>query len=160
MGRSAAKLIFWMHQIARIAIQFAVVPLFLWLSPATSGSALDSAPLLSCDNNPATAGFFRLRWESDADRVEIQEGSSSDFRNATTAYVGPDRAAVISGKPDGTWFYRARAVSGSRPGPWSKAIAVNVDHHSLSRAVLFLLLGIIVFISTASMIVRGSVNAE
>ena len=125
-----------------------------------SALALGSAPSLSSDENPATAGFFRLSWNTDSGNVELQKGSHKAFRNPVTTYLGPDQATVISGKPDGTWYYRARVLRGSNKGPWSEPIAVTVRHHSLARALIFLSLGIVVFLATAWMVVRGSVKTE
>ena len=95
-------------------------------------------------------------WETHAERVELQEATDSEFSDATTPYRGPDRATVISGKPNGTWYYRVRASDDAQAGPWSRAVSVTVDHHSLSRALMFLSLGVIVFVATATMIIRGS----
>ena len=119
--------------------------------------ASDAAtPQLSVDNSLSTAGFYRLSLEVGAERVELQEATEPGFASPATAYTGPDRATVISGKPSGTWFYRIRALDGLRVGPWSEPLTVTVAHHSLARAFLFLGLGITVFISTVLMVVRGS----
>jgi hypothetical protein len=101
------------------------------------------APRLSVDNTVVTAGFYRLSWEA-------------GFDNPATTYTGPDRATVISGKPNGSWFYRIRTLQDKNAGPWSEPLTVTVAHHSLTRALLFLALGVTVFIATVLMIVRGS----
>jgi hypothetical protein len=107
------------------------------------------------DNEIATAGFYRLNWETEAESFELQEASSPGFENTTTSYSGPDRATVISGKPDGTWYYRVRASTNGQPGPWSNPATVTVAHHSLGRAVMFLSLGFIVFVAIVLTIFRG-----
>lgn len=119
-----------------------------------------SVPQLSSDSDVASAGFFRLSWETAAERVELQEDTSPDFRNPITAYLGSDRAAVISGKADGTWYYRIRAMDDAQGGAWSEPLAVVVEHHSLSRALMFLSLGVIVFVAIVLMIMRGPGKAE
>ena len=68
------------------------------------------APILSSDHEVASAGFFQLSWETDAKRIELQEASSPAFRNPTTLYIGTDSKSVISGKPNGSWYYRVRAL--------------------------------------------------
>jgi hypothetical protein len=143
-------------------LQKTMVPVWVLLGLLISGVgyAGGQAPGLSVDNAIASAGFFRLSWETSAKRVELQVASSSDFQNPATAYIGPDRATVISGKPDGTLYYRVRAVSTPSAGPWSKPVTVEVRHHSLARALMFLSLGILVFSITAIVIVRGSVKAK
>jgi len=125
--------------------------------PLSASPAPDAvAPRLSVDNSLATAGFYRLSWETGNERVELQEAIKPGFEHPATAYTGPDRATVISGKPSGTWFYRIRALDNQRVGPWSEPLTVTVAHHSLSRAFLFLGLGVMVFIATVLMIFRGS----
>lgn len=149
----------------QIAASIIATPLFLVLlclfSFQTSwATSLDESqtPLLSSDNETPTAGYFRLSWETNADLVELQEATSTDFSSNTTLYRGPDQARVISGKRDGTWYYRVRNVSHSETGPWSQPVAVTVSHHQVSRAFLFLAVGIIVFIATVIVIIRGSRN--
>lgn len=118
--------------------------------------AQQPAPRLTSDSDIASAGFFRLLWETDAERVELQESKHAAFENARIFYKGPDRATVISGKPDGTWYYRIRATGKGQAGPWSKAVVVTVDHHSLTRATGFFVLGLIVFIGILFVIVGGA----
>ncbi len=128
------------------------------VAPSLNASPADDAvaPRLSVDNSLATAGFYRLSWETGNERVELQEATEPGFVHPSMAYTGPDRATVISGKPSGTRFYRIRGLDNQRVGPWSEPLAVTVAHHSLSRALLFLGLGVTVFIATVLMIVRGS----
>lgn len=136
-----------------LPVIFLVIACAPWKTPL---AAQNSAPRLSSDTNIATAGYFQLSWETDADRVELQESAQPDFTNPETMYTGPDRAAVVSGKKDGTWYYRIRALDIPRAGPWSEPVAVEVKHHSINRALIFLSLGIIIFISLVSMVVQSS----
>ena len=126
------------------------------LLTATSGQAQSPAPHLSSDNDIATAGFFRLSWETDAAQVELQEANDDSFSQAHTYYKGADRAAVLSGKANGTWYYRIRAIDEGQAGPWSSALLVTVAHHSLSRALMFFAVGLAVFIAIAVVVVRGA----
>jgi hypothetical protein len=114
----------------------------------------DVVPQLTSDSDVASAGFFQLSWKTDAQRVELQEATNPGFRNAKTFYIGPDRASVISGKPNGSWYYRVRALDPEQGG-WSEPVTVLVDHHDLSRALMFLFVGVIVFVATVVMILRG-----
>ena len=132
-----------------------LLPALLCLLMVSVSHAGTPAPTLSVDNETATAGFFRLNWELDATAFELQESLSPDFVNAATLYSGPDRATVISGKPDGAWHYRVRAQTNGRPGPWSDPVSVTVAHHSLARAFTFLTLGFIIFGATVLMIFRA-----
>lgn len=134
--------------------------LLICLLAVTSSHAAGTIPRLSTDSDTATAGYYRLSWETDAEQVELQEANQVSFTTARTYYKGPDRAVVVSGKPDGTWYYRIRAITDGRPAQWSEPIAVMVAHHSLSRALMFLSLGVIVFVATVLMIVRGKRTVE
>jgi hypothetical protein len=112
-------------------------------------------PKLSVDSEIATAGFYRLNWPPPAGQVELQESTDPVFRDPATRYVGHDSATLISGKPDGQWYYRIRALSGTHTGDWSNTVAITVNHHSLVRALLFLSLGIVVFFATMLLVMRG-----
>jgi len=127
------------------------------LPPSGAASAVERfTPRLSVDNALATAGFYSLSWNTGDAQVELQESAGPGFDRPVTIYTGPDQATVISGKPNGSWLYRIRVLDDQRAGPWSEALSVTVVHHSLARALLFLGLGLTVFIATALMIVRGS----
>jgi hypothetical protein len=126
------------------------------LLTATSGQAQSPVPHLSSNSDIATAGFFRLSWETDAAQVELQEANNDTFSQAHTYYKGADRAAVVSGKANGTWYYRIRAIDEGQAGPWSSALLVTVAHHSLSRALLFFAVGLLVFVAIAVVVIRGA----
>lgn len=97
----------------------------------------------------ANEGYYQLRWEA-GQPIRLVEASSAGFGDATTLYTGSDSAHVVSGKPDGTWYYRLEAEGGDEvlAGP----IAVTVRHHSLVRAFGFFTLGAIVFFATLGLI--------
>jgi hypothetical protein len=137
----------------RIIITFLVL-----IGPLVPGTtyAQYQAPRLFVNNTIATAGFFRLHWETQAEQVELQVANSPEFETPTTAYIGPDRATVISGTPDGTLYYRVRAWDSQQPAPWSEPVMVEIRHHSLPRALMFLSLGVLVFLITVKMIIRGA----
>ena len=123
--------------------------------------AQDAAPRLSSDTDIATAGFYRLSWEMDnAGRVELEQADNPTFTDAVLRYRGPDRASVISGMPNGEWYYRVRTVGKLGAGPWSKSVAVTVTHHPLARALMFFALGVVVFLATVVLILRGAEPAR
>lgn len=150
------------------------VLLLACLFSATAAGAERPAPRLSTSGDVVTAGYYRLSWDTASSAVEsiaeplresiaesmwapiweLQESTQVDFRDAVTAYRGPDSATVFSGKPDGALYYRLRSVA-PQASPWSDTVSVRVTHHSLSRALLFLALGIVVFVATVVLIVRG-----
>jgi hypothetical protein len=126
--------------------------------PSASAANEATAPRLSVDSPLATAGFFRLSWVSDGTDFELQEAPDPEFSDPRTLYHGADTASVISGKPNGTWHYRVRAVTHAGHGPWSDSVTVTVAHHALSRALTFLSLGFVVFLAIAATVVRGKGN--
>jgi len=135
-----------------------IITLLVLICPLVPGAAnaQQQPPQLFVDHTIATAGFFRLHWQTPAVHVELQVASSPEFEAPTIAYIGPDRATVISGKPDGTLYYRVRALDSQQPAPWSESVIVEVRHHSLPRALMFLSLGVLVFLITTTMIIRGA----
>lgn len=120
--------------------------------------AQQHAPRLFSDTQTASAGYYRLNWESaDIDPVfELQQADNPAFTDAELRYRGQDAASVVSGMPDGEWYYRARSVTGGKVSPWSDTIAIKVAHHPLSRAWLFFGLGTLVFAATLLLIIRGT----
>ena len=117
------------------------------------------------DTKLATAGYYQLSWRPGSAgashkslRFELQHSISDDFHNSKTIYRGPDRARVISGQPDGEYYYRIRAMSGQGSTPWSDAVVVEVRHHSLQRALWFFATGALVFFITLFFIVSRSRN--
>jgi hypothetical protein len=140
------------HQLRKIITCLVLIGL---LVPG-SVYAQNQAPRLSVDNTVATAGFFRLHWETQADQVELQAASTPEFQDPYTVYTGPDRATVISGVSDGILYYRVRALDSQQLAPWSDPVMVEVKHHGLPRAFMFLSLGILVFLITVTMIIRGA----
>jgi hypothetical protein len=133
----------------------------LALSASAGPDAL--APSLSSDTEVATAGFYRLEWQWEgaspdtADAFEVQESTRADFGNASALYRGPDLATVISGRRDGTRYYRVRATGEGAPrGVWSNVVKVQTAHHPLSRALAFFAAGALVFSLTLALILRGS----
>ncbi|MBW9264975.1 MAG: hypothetical protein K1565_05560 [Candidatus Thiodiazotropha sp. (ex. Lucinisca nassula)] len=143
-----------LRQERRIRIPIILAPALTCLLTTGAIHAQTPVPELSVDNETASAGFYSLNWETDAESFELQEAASPNFENTTTAYSGPDRATVFSGKADGTWHYRVRASVDGQPGPWSDPVTVTVAHHNLGRALIFLALGFIVFVAIVLTIVR------
>lgn len=129
--------------------------------PLLAGEAPPLAPpTLSADTTVATAGYYRLSWThpgmADSLAFELQESPTADFTAAETVYQGPDRATSHSGRTDGDYHFRVRALTGESASAWSAPVTVQVRHHSLLRAGLFFALGALVFIATLALILRGA----
>lgn len=130
----------------RRALPVSLLICALMCAPAHAQAWLD-APALSED------GSYRLQWGSapPASEYEVQMSTSASFEEPVTIYRGPDDARAISGKLNGTYHYRVRTAGGN----WSAPTKVEVTHHPLARAWLFLGMGATVFLATAALIALG-----
>ena len=107
--------------------------------------------------NPAisTTGTITLHWQGDgAPRFELEQ--SSQTLGTHTIYQGGDTARVMTGLPNGKYSYRVRAIKQEVPGPWSRVHSVSVRHHPLSRAFAFFGIGLLVFLATLTLVLRGA----
>lgn len=120
-----------------------------------TNAALAADVPLESDTEVATAGYFQLRWVADS-RIELQESRSADFEAARVVYAGSDAARVISGKPDGDWYYRVAASNGD----FSSPVKVTVRHHPVERAFAYFGVGLIVFLTTLLLIISGARDRE
>ena len=114
-----------------------------------------AVPTLKSDSNESAAGYYQLHWSNNhAGDFVLQESSSPDFSSAELLYQGPDTATLVSGRKNGTYFYRVRSADDE--SDWSNSVKVNVTHHPLSRAFMFFSLGALVFVATLTMVIRGN----
>lgn len=113
-----------------------------------------AAPVeLRADTAVATAGYFQLRWNAERE-VVVEEDTRGDFASPRVVYRGADNARVLSGKPDGEWYYRARSADSN--GAYGEVVRVTVQHHPLRRALAFFAIGAVVFLATLAAIVQGA----
>lgn len=102
----------------------------------------------------ASDGYIKLFWLSDSNdgEYELQRSDSPQFDQPITIYKGPDRASFISGLKDGEYFYRVRAEG----GVWSTPLKVTVQHPSMNLAFTLSSIGLIVFLITVIVVIRGA----
>jgi len=141
----------------------ALLFILILCSAPFSLSAEPVLPMLTTDTKLATAGYYQLSWQAGPDgashkdlRFELQQSSVDDFHSVKTIYRGPDRASVISGQPDGDYYYRIRIQAEQATTAWSHPVAVKVRHHSLNKAWWFFITGAVVFFITLLFIVVKS----
>lgn len=116
-----------------------------------------ATPSLTSDSTRPTAGYYQLNWSgASTTSFQLQESRQADFAGAVTLYQGPDRATVLTGRPDGDYYYRLRILDTDGAGPWSDPLEVQVRHHPLARALLFFALGALVFLATLVAILAGN----
>lgn len=89
---------------------------------------------------------------------EVEETRGDDV---VTINAGHYQRAALSGREDGTYAYRVRAIDvDGRPGAWSHAIEAHVAHHPLWLALLLFSTGAFVFLATAGLIVIGHMRTR
>jgi len=94
-------------------------------------------------------GYYQLTWSAE-EPVRLIESTDPEFSAAITLYTGSDSGHVVSGKANGTWYYRLESADGQ--SVLSEAARITVSHHSLGQAFLFFSLGAIVFAATLGLI--------
>lgn len=103
-------------------------------------------------------GQITLSWESshDSQVVELQQGSTDRFSDPVLRYVGADHGSVITGLPEGSHFFRIRALDADRQaGPWSKPFEVKVAYMERSQVIRLLIIGGLIVVSTVVAILAG-----
>lgn len=128
---------------------------------ACAGPAASATDLLSLDSDTrlATAGYYQLRWGAADFPTRLVESTDPSFADAHVIYAGPDTARLVSGKPDGDYYYRLESAAGPQQGvAVSEVLEVTVAHHSLARAFSFFAIGAFVFSATLGLIVFGGRN--
>ncbi len=127
-------------------------------------SAKPVLPVLTTDTTLATAGYYQLSWRPGIDgasdkilQYELQQATNPEFSDRRSLYRGPDLASVISGKPDGRYYYRVRIINPNNLNrSWSHPVMVEVRHHSLLKAFGFFTIGALVFFLTLFFVISRS----
>jgi subtilisin family serine protease len=72
---------------------------------------------------PATSstGNFTVSWPAaaGANSYDLEEDTVATFATATVAYTGPNLSFNVTSKPNGTYYYRVRAVNTSGNSVWT-----------------------------------------
>jgi hypothetical protein len=122
-------------------------------------------PVLRCSGaNPhSTDGTLQLSWhvgkENEQEGLSFQleeDEQTAEGEDLLRIDAGPYLAAALSGRDDGRYRYRVRAVKADgAAGPWSNPVEAHVQHHSLVLAFTLFGIGAIVFLATASLVLFG-----
>lgn len=142
------------YRVPRIHQFMAIVSCLLLFSvcatPTHANQIISDTPL-------STAGYFNLSWSSDRPAPYIvQQSLDASFNQVKTIYQGSDQASVMSGLPDGQYFYRMQASAGQ----WSEAVKVEVKHHSLEKAFAFFTAGAVMLFILVFVLIKGARHAE
>jgi hypothetical protein len=108
-------------------------------------------------------GAMLLSWDEQASpgelEYELQEAGDPAFSDAALRYRGEFPSFFISGRRDGTRYFRIRSrspVPRSQWSEWSTTKAVVVEHHDLGAALGLFGGGAAVFLATCLALVAGS----
>ncbi|MBN2005368.1 MAG: FG-GAP repeat protein [Anaerolineae bacterium] len=97
------------------------------------------APTLNAIVNDDGDGNYTVSWNAAdpdlATSYQLQEATSADFSNATTAYEGAALSANIAGRGAGTYHYRVRGRNDFGYGAWSNVYSAQVVPPNLFLAV-------------------------
>lgn len=113
------------------------------------------------NENFTDSGYMSIKWEGTGDYVgayQLEQGTDPNFQEAKIIYEGPDRASFVSGLPDGKYYFRVRAIEGNKISRWSPVVVLVVKHHSLAMAFGLATVGIVVFLLTVAVVVKGIYN--
>ncbi|MCA8954236.1 MAG: fibronectin type III domain-containing protein [Planctomycetes bacterium] len=112
----------------------------------------------------STDGTLDLSWRIDpaagAD-LEFELEESIDGGEPVRIPAGAHDAAALSGRDDGAYRYRVRAVAADgTAGAWSEPVELRVEHHSLALAFSIFAIGAVVFVATAALVLTGDRSAR
>lgn len=140
---------------------FCVVVFFAISLPVSA-----APPELESDSAMATAGYFQLTWKQPGDvsnetEYILEEASEPEFSGAKILYRGRDTARHVSGRSDGTYYFRVRnTLDTDSTESWSNVTKVEVSHHPLSKAFTFFALGAVVFVATLVVVITGNKSGK
>jgi hypothetical protein len=131
--------------------RLALLPISLLFATSLPAMELDITPEVS------NTGTFNIHWQgAEGARFDLMEQRADG--DSRIVYRGSDTARVMTGKPNGRYTYRVRSERDADPGPWSEPVEVTVAHHPLIRAFAFFGVGLLVFLATVTLILRGERN--
>jgi len=91
-------------------------------------ATLPTAPTLDVISNPDFDGSFAVSWSAVAGATSyvLEEDNNAGFTSPTQVYSGAPASANVTGRPDGTYYYRVKAVNCLGASPWSNVQSVAV----------------------------------
>lgn len=118
-----------------------------------AGSAVARNAELDVQPQQSTDGVYQLTWQADGP-VVVEEAVEPSFASPRVVYRGLDQATTLTGRSDGTYYYRL-VHADDVPVAQAEVVRVTVAHHSSARALGFFAVGLGVFMSTVVLVVRG-----
>ncbi len=86
-------------------------------------------PILIDPGEVDTDGTYVLSWicRHDVDFVVLQEDDNSRFSSPTEIYKGESFQYKVTGRDEGTYYYRVRSFKDKYYSPWSNKVNITVD---------------------------------
>ena len=147
-------------------IWFRQLPLcicFLLVTLLFNTDAVADTLRLTSSTSESTAGNYQLIWSWPDAPVNVSYQLSErvvDPPSESTyvvIYEGGHTASVLSGKPNGAYEYRVTALSNElTQSIYSNSLTVKVAHHSLTDALVFFSIGVVIFLAILVVIFRGA----
>jgi hypothetical protein len=108
-------------------------------------------PSIQCPPGTSNTGAYRISWKGPDGAVYRLE------ENGTLLYQGPHKASTVTGREAGIYDYRVGVLdeTGREVAGWSQPCQVEVSPPSLALSLTLFSLGLVVFLSTLILIVRG-----
>jgi len=87
-----------------------------------------AAPVISSISNADGDGSYTVDWNdvATATGYTLQEDDNSGFTSPSTIYTGAASQYAVTGRADGTWYYRVRGSNTYGDGNWSNTVSVYV----------------------------------
>jgi uncharacterized delta-60 repeat protein len=88
-----------------------------------------SAPTLNDPGTTDTDGSYTVSWSSvsDATNYTLEEDTSGSFGSPTVVHSGSGTSKYITGRSDGTYYYRVNACNACGCGGWSNVEDIEVS---------------------------------
>jgi hypothetical protein len=98
------------------------------VSATPSAEITINPPTLSDPGSEDDDGIFTVSWTDVADATSyvLEEDDNSGFSSPTSVYSGSDTSYQVSGKSEGTYYYRVKALVSSEESGWSNVESIVV----------------------------------
>ncbi|MAM69696.1 MAG: hypothetical protein CMP91_00940 [Gammaproteobacteria bacterium] len=125
----------------------------LWLILLLTTSPACFADIsLNSNTEISSEGYFVLNWVSDSDLpLVLQQSLSDNFSMVKETELTDAGSITITGLVDGLYYFRVINTSEQ-----SNVVPVQVEHHSLGRALGFFFMGLFLFCVLVAIIFIGN----
>lgn len=110
-------------------------------------------------------GYINLKWDTNITKAkdmtimyELEKSTKPTFKIPSQIYMGYDKGTFISGLPEGTHYFRVRAVKDKTEilTGWSKPIQVDVEYQSKTLTISLMISGGVIFLAIVLVVLVGN----